>query len=116
MHTLLLTHNALIVHAGPVYRMAAVVLMLVAPKEPSCQAAGKLVKIITVGITFAFSFAGRRSGVNLRAPQSHTLDVIPNQEQHGPGRKAEVGKRLEKLKRSLEKGCRDDPLPRRDAA
>lgn len=103
MHTLLLTHNALIVHAGPVYRMAAVVLMLVAPKEPSCQAAGKLVKIITVGITVAFSFAGRGSGVNLHTPRSHTLDVIPNQEKHGRGRRAEVGKRLEKLKQSREK-------------
>lgn len=55
MHTLLLTHNALIVHMDPVYRMTAVVVMLVAPKEPSCQATGKLVKIITVGITFTFS-------------------------------------------------------------
>lgn len=92
MHTLLLTHNALIVHTGPVYRMAAVVLMLVAPKEPSCQATGRLVKIITVGITVAFSLAGRGSGVNLHTPQSHTSDVITNQEKTRRGWEKEGGK------------------------
>lgn len=29
-----LVHNVLIVHWGPVYRMTAMVIMLVAPKEP----------------------------------------------------------------------------------
>lgn len=46
---------------GPVYRMTAAVVMLVAPKEPSCQATGKLVKIIAVGITRTFSCGTRAS-------------------------------------------------------
>lgn len=77
MHALLLAHNALIVHTGAVYGITAVVIMLVAPEEPSCQAKGKLVKIITIGITFAFSSAVRTWSADLRTPRRpHTLDVI----------------------------------------
>lgn len=36
------THNVLIVHRGPVYRMAAVVVILVAPKEPVVKPRGSL--------------------------------------------------------------------------
>lgn len=75
MHTLLLTHNALIVHTGPVYRMTAAVVTLVAPQEPSCQATGKLVKIITVGITVTFSCGARARSVQLHRPQSCTRNL-----------------------------------------
>lgn len=51
----LLTHNVLIVHTGPVYRMTAMVIMLVAPRGVSCQATGKLVRIIMIEITFTFT-------------------------------------------------------------
>lgn len=91
MHTLLLIHNALIVHTGPVYRMTAVVIMLVAPKEPSCQATGKLVKIITIGVTFAFSVTIRERSANLHTPQSHVR--LPSEIRKG--RDAEVKKRGE---------------------
>lgn len=55
MQVRLLTHNVLIVHTGPVYRMTAMVIMLVAPRGVSCQATGKLVRIIMIEITFTFT-------------------------------------------------------------
>lgn len=40
----LLTHNVLIVHTGPVYRMTATVIMLVAPEEPVVRPQGSLLE------------------------------------------------------------------------
>lgn len=41
----LLTHNALIVHTGPVYRMTAVVVMLAASKEPVVRPQGSQLEL-----------------------------------------------------------------------